>query len=111
MSKVKITFVVQEQLQKELRQQIINDGYSMQEKSKWIAEAIQNFLKIENYIELVNLGDVMQGFEKSESVVIEPTLKKMLDEAVLVTRKSYPLLEGVQSRIIRTSIVQRLIRS
>lgn len=110
-SKAKISFVVPQQLQHELRRQIVADGYSMKDKSKWISEAIQKLLTMKNYPELVNLGDEMQKFEKMESIVVELKLKKSLDDAVLVIRQQYPLLEGIKSRIIRTSVLQRLLRS
>jgi hypothetical protein len=110
-SKVKITFVVPQQLQQDLRRQIVADGYSMKDKSKWVSEAVQKLLTMKNYPELVNLGDEMQKFEKVESIVIELKLKKLLDDAILVIRQQYPLLEGIKSRIIRTSILQRLLRS
>ena len=32
-----------------------------------------------------------------------------IDEAVVLVRKEYPLMEGVKSRIIRASIMQRLL--
>lgn len=110
MHKNKIAFLVPAQLQVEFRQKI-KDKYGMRGKSKWIAEAIQELLKLENYIELVNLGDEMSTFDKKESIEIDTKMKKALDDAVLKIRQTFPLLEGVQSRIIRTSIVQRLIRT
>lgn len=109
--KIKITFVVPQSLQEELRRQVISDGYGMRGKSKWVGEAIENLLKLGSYPDLVTLGDEMKGFEKVETITVERTLKKALDHAIHDTRKQYPLLEGVQSRIIRTSIVQRLLRS
>jgi hypothetical protein len=53
----------------------------------------------------------MKGFEKLESVVITKNLKKYVDDAVIEIRKKYPAMEGVQSGIVRTAIVQRLLRS
>lgn len=109
--KTKITFVVPNQLQKELRQQVISDNYGLRGKSKWVSEAIQDFLKIEHYCDMVNLGNELHGFEKSESIMLDQNTKMLLNEAILVVRTKYPLLEGVQSRIIRTSVLQRLLRS
>jgi len=53
----------------------------------------------------------MSGFDKLESVVIDRSLKKLMNEASLHIRKKYPSIEGIQSRIVRTAIVQRLIRT
>lgn len=109
--KTKITFVVPENLQKELRQHVINDNYGLRGKSIWVAEAIIELLTMKNYIELVRYGDEMKGFEKVETVVLEWEMKKKLDDAIVAVRKEHPTLEGVQSRIVRTAIVQRLLHS
>jgi hypothetical protein len=59
----------------------------------------------------VQYSEEMHGFEKVETVVITVDLKKQLDEAVLTLRRQHPAAEGVQSSIIRTAILQRLLRS
>jgi len=109
--KAKITFVLPDSLQKDFREQIIKDGYDMRGKSKWVSEGIVSLLGMRNYPELVYLGNGMKGFEKMESVVITKDLRKFLDNAVIEVRREYPALEGVQSRIVRTAILQRLLRS
>lgn len=108
--KVKVTFVVPEQLQNEMRKTMVTEGYSLRGKSKWVAEAIQRLFKMSNFPELVNLGDEMSGFEKVETIVLERELKTQLDNAIITVRQQFPSLEGVQSSIIRTSILQRLLR-
>jgi hypothetical protein len=110
-TKAKITLVIPDNLQKEFREQVIKDGYDMRGKSRWIAEGIEYLLTMRNYPELVSLSNAMKGFEKLESVVISKDLKKYMDNAVIEIRKEYPAMEGVQSGIVRTAIVQRLIRS
>lgn len=107
--KVKITFVVPQNLQGELKEKMASDGYVGKSKSKWISEAIQKLLKLQCYPELVKLNDVMHGFEKLESIVIPSSLKTQLEDAVIGVRRVYPELEGVQSRIVRTAILQRLL--
>jgi len=107
--KVKLSFVLPITLQQELKEKVIKDGYDMKGKSQWIAEAIKKLLASENFPEFVMINDEMKGFEKFESVVIPRELKKQLDEAVINVRKVYPAIEGVQSRILRTAIVQRLL--
>lgn len=108
-NKVKISFVVPEKLQKDLKERIVHDGYSLKGKSQWVAEAIERLLKINNFIDLVKVNDVMQGFEKFESVLIDRKLKIQLEESVISIRKKYPEIDGVQSRILRTAILQRLL--
>jgi hypothetical protein len=109
--KAKITLVIPDVLQKEYREQIIKDGYDMRGKSRWISEGIEDLLNMKNYPELVNLSNEMKGFEKQESVVISKHLKQLMDMAVVKVRKQYPTIEGVKSGIVRTAIIQRLLRS
>jgi hypothetical protein len=109
--KSKITFVLQENLQKEFREQVAKDGYDMRGKSRWITEGITTLLEMCNYPELVHLSNEMKGFGKLESIVVTKDLKKLLDEAVIAIRTLYPTIEGVQSSILRTAILQRLLRS
>jgi len=109
--KTKITFVVPESLQKEMRQQIISDEYGLRGKSKWISESILRFLELKNYIDLVQISEEMKGFAKTETISVDKQIKDALERAILEVRKANPSSEGVQSSIIRTSIVQRLLRS
>lgn len=107
--KVKISFVIPEGLQKDLKERIVLDGYSLKGKSQWVAEAVELLLKIDSYMDLVKVNDVMKGFEKFESVLVDRKLKIQLDESVINIRKKYPEVDGVQSRIMRTAILQRLL--
>jgi hypothetical protein len=108
--KVKVTFVLPMALQKDLKCTVINDGYDMKGKSKWVAEAIIDLLLTENFPEFVKINDQMKGFEKLESIVITRELKSQLDNAVITVRRVFPELDGVQSRIVRAAIMQRLLR-
>ncbi len=110
-NKVKIAFVLPEPLQKDFRSHMVQAGYDLKEKSRWVSEAVEMLLNFNDYADLVKLNDEMSGFDKLESVVIERSLKKLMNEASVNVRKKYPSIEGVQSRIVRTAIVQRLIRA
>lgn len=110
MQKTKITFVVPETLQDELRQRVALDGYGLRGKSKWVSEAIESLFKIDNYVTLVQYSEELHGFNKVETVVISMDIKKQLDDAIIETRREYPTLEGVQSSILRTAIMQRFLR-
>lgn len=107
--KVKISFVIPESLQKDLRERIVLDGYTLKGKSQWVAEAVEQLLKVNSYIDLVKVNDVMHGFEKFESILIERKLKSQLEESIISIRKKYPEMDGVQSRIMRTAILQRIL--
>jgi hypothetical protein len=108
-SKVKISFVLPLGLQKEFKERILKDGYDLKGKSRWVSESIEKLLNMKNYPDLVKINDEMKGFEKLESVVVLKDLKMQLDAAIVTVRKFYPAIEGVQSRILRTAIVQRLL--
>ncbi len=107
--KVKISFVLPQGLQKDLKERIVQDGYSLKGKSQWVSEAIERLLNKESYIDLVKVNDVMQGFEKLESILVEKNLKSKLEASVINIRRKYPEIDGVQSRIMRTAILQRLL--
>lgn len=108
-NKVKVTFVLPTNLQKEFKEKLIKDGYDLKGKSRWVSESIENLLTMNNFAELVKINDEMKGFEKLESIVIVKELKRKLDNAIVNVRRQYPAIEGVQSRILRTAIVQRLL--
>lgn len=107
--KVKITFVIPAGLQKDLKEKVVLDGYNLKEKSQWVSEAVEQLLTINSYIDLVKVNDQMHGFEKSESVLVDRKLKAKLEESIITIRRQYPEIEGVQSRIMRTAILQRLL--
>ncbi len=110
-AKSKITFVIPKNFQNELRERVIKDDYGMRGKSKWVSEAIMQLLEMDSFPELVNYGDEMHGFDKVETVVLEYPVKLALDEAIVAVRRKFPILEGVKSRIVRTAILQRLLRT
>lgn len=110
MAKSKLTFVIPQSLKQELSERIISDGYGFRGKSKWVVEAIKSLFEDKNYPDLVNINDCMSGFEVSETVVVDQVLKRSIESAIIDIRKQYPALDGVQSGIIRTAIIQRLLR-
>lgn len=108
--KVKITFVLPAALQHEMRERIVIDGYGLRGKSKWVSESILSLLSLNNYIELVKISNEMHSHGKSDTVTLDESVRRSLEKAIVDIRKVYPMLEGVQSRILRTSIVQRILR-
>jgi hypothetical protein len=109
MKKNKIAFVLPEDLYNEMRQKIIADGYGLRGKSLWVEEAIEQLLKAHNYIELVDINDEMRGFSKAETIIVPVDMKFKLENALIKVRQAYPAMNGVQSRIVRTAIIQRLL--
>lgn len=109
-TKIKTTIRLPLTTQKEMVQAIINGGYGMRGKSKWVMEAIDQLLSRGNYQELVDIGDEISSLVAVESIYLTPEIKEKLDDALIAIRKIYPTMEGVQSCIIRTSILQRILR-
>ncbi len=109
--KSKITFAVPETLKNELREHVVKERYGLRGKSRWISEAVEKLLELKHYPELISYNDEMHGFNQIETVVVEYALKLKLDKAALQVRKEFPTLEGVKSRIMRTAIMQRILRS
>lgn len=109
-SKTKVSFAVPKSLKKELQQRVISDGYGLRGKSKWVCEAVTRLFEYDNHIELIHYSDELQGLDGMEAVVLNEDIKDAVDSKILDVRRAHPELEGVKSRILRTAIVQRLIR-
>lgn len=107
--KIKVSFVLPKGLHQDLQERVVLDGYGLKGKSQWVAEAVMQLFQLEHFTDLVKVNDVMQGFEKLESILIDRKLKLQLDDCVLQVRRKYPEVDGVQSRIMRTAILQRLL--
>lgn len=107
--KIKVSFFLPELLQRELKEKMIKDGYDLKGKSKWVAEAVQSLISRSSFEDLVKVSEGMGSLGKQESILFEKELKTKIDEAVITIRKKYPDTEGVQSCILRTAIMQRLI--
>lgn len=108
--KVRLSYCIPEGILIEIRERMISEGYDLKGKSKWVSEAVSQLLATVNFSELVNINDQMQDFQKLDSISIDQELKVKLDNAIVEIRRHYPSIEGVQSKILRTAIVQRLLR-
>lgn len=109
--KIMTSIKVQKILNYKMQQRIISDGYGMRGKSKWIIEAIENFLQLPDYPALVDIADDMEQLSAIISIRISEQLMAKLDHAIVDVRRYYPAMEGVKSNLIRASIIQRLIRA
>lgn len=94
---------------KEIHARMLDEDYSLREKSKWISEAIEDFLLLKEYQSLVEMAELVEDLAKTETVYITPELEEKLEEAIVKVRQQYPILEGVKSLIVRASIVRRLV--
>ncbi|MBB71455.1 MAG: hypothetical protein CMF50_03555 [Legionellales bacterium] len=110
-NKTKVSFAVPTNLKNELQEHVIKDGYGLRGKSKWISEAVESLFEYNEFLELISYSDEMYGFDQIETAVLDYSLKHKLDKAVVEIRKEFPTLEGVKSRIMRTAVLQRILRS
>lgn len=111
MSKSTVTSIkINKQAHQELIKKVVDDGYGLRGKSKWIAEAITNFLSLQDYVEFVDLANDVEGMNEVTSFRLSEEITRKLDDAVVGVRMQFPAMEGVRSKIIRASILQRLIR-
>jgi hypothetical protein len=108
--KVRLSYCLSEAILFDVKGAMMHQGYDLKGKSKWISEAVYQLLAMPNYSDLVMINNQMDGFEKLDSISIDLDLKEKVDESVLEIRKQFPMIEGVQSKILRTAIVQRLLR-
>jgi metal-responsive CopG/Arc/MetJ family transcriptional regulator len=108
--KVMTSLKLQKNLHRRLQQRIIEDGYGMRGKSKWIIEAVESLLELRDYPTLVDIADDMDQLSDMVSIRLPETLMVRIEQAVVHIRKQYPTIEGVKSNLIRASIIQRLLR-
>jgi hypothetical protein len=108
--KMMTSIKLQKALHFKMQQQIIGDGYGMRGKSKWIIEAIEYLLQLPDYPALVDIAVDMDQLDESLSIRLPEELMQKIDQAIIHVRREYPAMEGVKSNLVRTSIIQRLIR-
>ncbi len=108
--KVMTSIKLQRNLHRRLQQRIIEDGYGMRGKSKWIIESIEQLLQMADYPTLVDIADDMNELSDIVSIRLPEDLMVRIEQAVVHIRRQYPVIEGVKSNLIRASIMQRLIR-
>lgn len=109
-TKVMTSLKLQKNLHRRLQQRIIEDGYGMRGKSKWIIESIEAFLKLTDYPTLVDIAEDMNQLSDMVSIRLPTDLMMRIEKAIVHIRKQFPTLEGVKSNLIRASILQRLLR-
>jgi len=109
MKKITTSIKIPKSVVQKLLEQVVHDGYGMKGKSIWISEAIDAFLKLPNYPELVDIATDMEQLEDGMSTVLSEDLIRRIDQSIVEVRKNFPSLEGVKSNIIRASIMQRLV--
>lgn len=110
--KHRITIRINNDTKTKMQEAIENDGYGKRKKAKWISESIESLLDNANYIELVEIDDSFanENCNYPEGIYISEKLRLLLDKALYECRKTLPHKSVTQSAIIRTAIMQRLLR-
>ncbi len=109
--KVKITFKAHKELIKEMGLGIKKAGYGYHEKSRWVSEAIEYLISGDDYLDNVLEEKPIGKLEDNPATIfITSELRNKLDNAIENCLKKDPFKQGVQSSIIRTAIIQKLLR-
>lgn len=108
MRKRAISFTLPKALKVEMKEHFTKKGYSFRRKSEWVKEMVRRLLKIKGYEELINSSDAIIAYnlDLTDTIQADSILLKHIEDAVIAVRSQYPTLEGVQSKIIRTAIMQ-----
>ena len=107
----KITVRISDTMKTALQNDVMKCGYGFHGKSRWLSEAVSSFLQVPSYVDLVENGECSNQAQLTsvEAFYVPISLISKLKKAQLEVRKNNPLLEGVQSAIIRASVVNRLM--
>ena len=104
------TLLVPNSMGKKISGFVINAGYGMKGKSRWICEAITSFLELDDYQHLATLNNEFSELSESRSFRVPQEIDDALKKAIVEIRKQFPDAEGVKSNIIRASILQRMVK-
>lgn len=93
-----------------LDKRVVEEGYGLRGRSKWLREALQQLVHYEDYVQLIGMP---QGVKSARNVTftLDDESMQALNKAVADVRASNVFAEGVSSEVIRTAIYQRLLRT
>jgi hypothetical protein len=107
----KITVRFPKRLKLEMQSALIKSGYGLHGKSRWLKEALSQFLNTANFVDYVEQGIAINQAELTdvEAFYLDMETIQLMRAAFLKVRQAFPLFEGVQSALIRASIVYQLM--
>jgi hypothetical protein len=82
--------------------------YGLKGKSRWVREAVVELLDSEPVLESVGAGEDLMQHNVLDVVDLGDELPRRIERAMVLLRRQDPLMEGVQSAIIRAAIRRRL---
>jgi hypothetical protein len=107
----KITVRFPKRLKIEMQTTLIQSGYGLHGKSRWLKEAIIVFLKLKDFIDYVDQGIGINQAELTEveAFYLDMEIIQLLKDAYVQIRVQNPLFEGIQSALIRAAVVYKLM--
>lgn len=108
------SFKIPLELEKEMNQKLVAQGYGLRGKSKWICDSICKFLTFPDkdfILDCIELSEELENLTKSISFRPTEKVDALLDEWIIRVRTKMPLIEGLKSKIIRTAIIHNLLGS
>lgn len=108
------SFKIPADIEMRMNKKLVADGYGLRGKSKWICDAITEFLNSSGQsfiLECIEYADELSNLNKSISFRSTEEVNQLLDKWIVKVRQVMPTMEGVKSKIIRTSIIQGIIGS
>ena len=101
-------------LSKQLDLKVVENGYGLRGKSRWINDAIKQLLTFYDQdfiVEMIENTDDIENLDTSICFTYDESITDLLDKWVLIIRNIHPLFEGVQSKIIRACIIHKILGS
>ena len=108
------SFKIPASLEMEINKKLVSEGYGLRGKSKWICDSICKFLTCPDkdfVLECIEFSEELENLSKSISFRPTSVVDDLLDQWVVNVRMKMPAIEGLKSKIIRTSIIHNLLGS
>jgi hypothetical protein len=89
---------------------VVNDGYGLRGKSKWVCEAVRQLVRREEWTDEM-VGNYAMINDDQDVFVLDAETEDAINVAIRDAIQVYPHLKaGAQSAIIRTAINARVLR-
>lgn len=108
--KIKTAVRLSEALHAEVSAAMERDGYSLKGRSVWVEEALLAMSRLDPDLRESLVGDKAQGPNKKNatSISLTPPARRQLLELAFRLRLQVPILEGVQSIVLRCAMRFRI---
>jgi O-methyltransferase involved in polyketide biosynthesis len=106
----KTTYRLPQRLREDMFNCLQEEGYNIKQKSRWIREALDAYLKEDREKGFIRVGlaDKIDQNSAVDVVLLDDILQARIDEAVMIIRRQTPMMEGIRSAVIRAAIRRRI---